>query len=161
MKSSRKASFRAAAQPAPLTFYEVDEYGTPSAAAVGPGANNGSTQLGHQAHSNQAERHQAERFASPEHAALPGGSAMTHKSEPPLSQAARQLQPQRPIERLTHVLRSESGLYFRVRGYGGGLGNLAQAHPMTRLNAQERARTMVCREGLPFVVEPLAAPFWI
>ncbi len=71
------------------------------------------------------------------------------------------LQPQRPIALLTHVLRAASGLYWRPRGYGSTVGPLARAYPMTQFDAEEHAAHMLCNEGLPFVAERLATPFWI
>ena len=65
------------------------------------------------------------------------------------------LQPQRPIERLTHVLRAKSGLCWRPRGYGSALGTLTRAHPLTQFDAEERVRHMLCNQGLPFVAERL------
>ena len=65
------------------------------------------------------------------------------------------IHPQRPIALLTHVLRAESGLYWRVSGYGGTIGPLARAYPMTQFDAEQRARGLLCPEGLPFVVERL------
>lgn len=66
------------------------------------------------------------------------------------------IQPQLPIALLTHVLRAESGLYWRVRGFGGAVGPLARAYPMTQFDAEQHARGMRCPEGLPFVAKRLA-----
>ena len=66
------------------------------------------------------------------------------------------IQPQQPIALLTHVLRAESGLYWRVRGFGGSVGPLARAYPMTQFDAVQHARNMRCPAGLPFVAERLA-----
>jgi hypothetical protein len=71
------------------------------------------------------------------------------------------IQPQRPIALLTHVLRAESGLYWRVRGFGGTVGPLAWAYPMTQFDAEQRVRGMLCPEGHLFVSERLAEPISI
>ena len=62
---------------------------------------------------------------------------------------------QRPLVMLTHVLRSRSGLYWRVRGYGGTVGSLAEAYPMTHFEAEQRLRNMSCTTGHFFVAERL------
>ena len=66
------------------------------------------------------------------------------------------LQIPRPKAQLTHVLRV-GRQYFRPRGYGGGVGTLAQALPMTHSEAEQRALHTSFR-GRPFVVEALAIP---
>ena len=51
---------------------------------------------------------------------------------------------------LTHVLRNAAGLYYRPRGYGFAEVPLAQAYLMSRNEAWDRSRDLVCLAGGSF-----------